>query len=420
VPQAAEGSSERERMPRLVPGWEEKTADLSPEEGFLLSRIDGQTSWGALRAIAGLPPDQVDLCLKRWIDEGLVKLDRGRPGPPATRLPARTLIPGASGSAGTVDPSLDLPVELQERIVAFEAQLDRPYHEILGVPRDAAPRAIKRAYFKLSKDFHPDRYYRQEIGDFAQRLDRVFKKVALAYELLMDPATRAELERCPEAPAAAPEATLEEVRAQPRTFTKREWLARMRRQFRIPEELLAERRLRARQLAEAARVSQHRQSWNEAASSIRLAIAFDPWCNDYKDAFGEIQAQVNQLRAAKLLEEAGDAWDARATTEALHLYEEVLHYRPADAEAHDKAAQVALELEAFEPAREYAERACELTPEAVGYQLTLGRVLRRMGLRDRACEVFETARKLDPQDSRVQDELVKLRQRSGRSSGGKR
>ena len=49
---ATEGGVQHEGVPRLVPGWEEKAADLRPEEGFLLSRIDGQTSWAMLRTIS--------------------------------------------------------------------------------------------------------------------------------------------------------------------------------------------------------------------------------------------------------------------------------------------------------------------------------------------------------------------------------
>ena len=47
-------------------------------------------------------------------------------------------------------------------------------------------------------------------------------------------------------------------------------LERMRRQFRIPEKILTERRFKAKQFCEAARVAQHQGRWNEAASCIRL------------------------------------------------------------------------------------------------------------------------------------------------------
>jgi len=399
MPGAAERAGGDARVPRLAPGWEHKAADLSPEEGFLLSRIDGRTSWGVLRSMVGLPPEQVDLCLERWLDAGLLELR-------------------CAASEG-VDPALQIPVGLQRRILAFEAQLDRPYHAILGVERDADSRAIKRAYFQLSKSFHPDRYFRREIGHFGARLDRIFKRVALAYELLMDPTTRSELDRTMrEAPPPEPERS--SSRQAPQNFSKREWLERMRQRFRVPEGVLAERKLRARQLVDAARVAQRQQQWNEAASSIRLAIAFDPWTEAYKEVFAEIQVGVNQLRAERLLEEARDAWGARSKGEAMRLYEEVLHYRPSDARVHDEVAAIALEVGNLEAALEYAERACELAPDEAGYHLTRGRVLRTAGRRGKARDAFEAARRLDPRSPRIKEELRRLRRWPAPGIGGKR
>jgi curved DNA-binding protein CbpA len=406
----ADRGVQHERVPRLVPGWEQKAADLRPEEGFLLSRIDGQTSWGMLRSISGLPPAEVDRCLQRFVSDGLVELRRAAA---AGRAPER---------AG-IDPGIDLPLELQHRILDFESQLDRPYHQILGVTRDADERAIKRAYFKLSKDFHPDRYFRREIGAFAERLDRIFKRVALAYELLIDPATRAEIERTLGAePMLEPEPEPEQpagAAARPRTWSKREWLEKMRRRFRIPEEVLVERRFRARQLADASRVAQHAGNWNEAASSLRLAIAFDPWTDAYKVAFGEVMSRVNELRAAKLLEEAEGARDVSAGAEALRLYEEVLAFRPGDAAVYGRAAQVALTIDDLERAREYADHACELDPQCAAHALLLARALRRLGRPDEAKQALDRASRLDPRNPEIQQELAKARAR-GRSRGGMR
>jgi len=421
---ALETGADGERMPRLVPGWEQKGGLLSPEEGFLLSRIDGYTSWEMLRHIGGLSPELVDRCLERWLAEGLVAIDGPKSQQPSEeRLepPPRTVIPDEAATPAGIDPSLAIPVELQQRILDFEASLERPYHEILGVGRDADERSIKRAYFKLSKDFHPDRYFGREIGPFSARLDRIFKKVALAYELLMDPTTRAELEQA--MPFKAPEPAEQEASsptAPPRKLGKREMLERLRRQFRIPEKIMVERRMKAKQLCDSARVAQHQGNWNEAASCIRLAIAFDPWSEAYKEAFGEVLAQVNRLRAAELFEQANGAWDERSGRQALRLFEEAINYRPSHAATHDRAAQVALEIDDLERAREYAERACELAPEAAAYHLTRGLVLRAQGLREKALEALERASKLDPDDPRARKELKRLRKQPGPRSGGKR
>ena len=396
MPDAAADRSREDQVPQLVPGWEEKASVLSTEEGFLLSRIDGETSWAGLRAVSGVDSERVDECIERWLQDGAVTLET------SARPKGRAL--------AACDASIDLSPELQERILAFEKRLDRPYHALLGVSQDADAREIKRAYFKLSKDFHPDRYFGRELGDFGPRLDRIFKKIALAYELLQDPSTRTELAR---SLAGRPQGASGSGQSD-----KRRWLERMRRQFQIPEEILAERKFRARQLCESALVAGHQKNWKEAAACIRLAIAFDPWTETYKESFGEIQVEVNRQRAEELLSEADGAWDASSRSEALALYDEVLHYRPADDQAHGRAAQLAIELEEFERALEYAERACELSPDTAAHHFTRGRALRRQGLRKKAIEAFDAARRLDPDDPRAQQEIRKLRQRSERTPGG--
>jgi curved DNA-binding protein CbpA len=415
VADAAGDRSEEDRVPQLVPGWEEKASVLGTEEGFLLSRIDGFTSWAELRSVSGVAPARVDECLERWLQDGAVRLGTTAPG--GNLGEAAAAKPSSPGVAEGIDASLQLPVEFQERILAFEKRLEQPYHVLLGVPLDADVQEVKRAYFKLSKDFHPDRYFGREIGHFARRLDRIFKKVVLGYELLRDPTLRAELERSLGAERPPPHETGGAANSQ--GLEKRRWLERLRKQFRLPLEVVAERKFRARQLAEASRVSSHQGNWKEAAHNIRLAIAFDPWDEGYKRRFGEIQIEVNRVRAEDLLSKADGDWDARSRVEALGLYDEVLHCRPADHASHNCAAQLAFELEDFERALEYADRACELAPDSASYHLTRGRVLRRCGLRKKAIEAFGEARRLDPDDSRAHDELRKLRQRPGRTPGGK-
>jgi molecular chaperone DnaJ len=55
------------------------------------------------------------------------------------------------------------------------------FYDILGVPRDASPDAIKSAYRKLSKEWHPDKHK----GD--KKAEAKFKEINEAYETLSDP-----------------------------------------------------------------------------------------------------------------------------------------------------------------------------------------------------------------------------------------
>jgi tetratricopeptide (TPR) repeat protein len=183
--------------------------------------------------------------------------------------------------------------------------------------------------------------------------------------------------------------------------------------------VLSERRFKARRLRDAARMAADQGRWSEAASSLRLAIAFDPWSDEYKDAFSEIQSELHQSRAAELLDRSSAG--VTSGVEALRLLEEAMHYRPSDARVQHRAAELALDLGETESAREYAARACELAPEVAAHHSTLGRALRRAGERALAREAFERAQRLDPGDRRATEELDRLRRRSPvREAGGMR
>lgn len=67
--------------------------------------------------------------------------------------------------------------------------MQRDFYEVLGVPRDADPDTIKKAYRKLAMQFHPDK----NPGD--KQAEDKFKEAATAYEVLSDSEKRARYDR---------------------------------------------------------------------------------------------------------------------------------------------------------------------------------------------------------------------------------
>ena len=66
----------------------------------------------------------------------------------------------------------------------------RDYYEVLGVGRDADAKAIKRAYRKLAKKYHPDANMKDGI-DTTKKMQRILE----AYRILSDPKKRASYDR---------------------------------------------------------------------------------------------------------------------------------------------------------------------------------------------------------------------------------
>jgi predicted Zn-dependent protease len=183
-------------------------------------------------------------------------------------------------------------------------------------------------------------------------------------------------------------------------------LARLRDSFKMPAKMLAERRFRARQFHDSARVAAHEKRWLEAAASARLAIAFDPFAPDYQQHFASIQADVHAARAGELLAQA-DGSEAKA--DALRLLEEAVHYRPADAALQARAARVALEAGDLARAREFAEGARDLEPNVAAHGVMLCRVHRRRDDPRAARVAITAAAAIAPSDPDVLAEQRQLR-----------
>ncbi|CAL4059590.1 unnamed protein product, partial [Meganyctiphanes norvegica] len=68
----------------------------------------------------------------------------------------------------------------------------RDFYKILGVPKNANPNQIKKAYRKLAKEYHPDKNQ----GD--SKAEDKFKDLGSAYEVLIDKEKREKYDRCGE------------------------------------------------------------------------------------------------------------------------------------------------------------------------------------------------------------------------------
>jgi len=70
----------------------------------------------------------------------------------------------------------------------------RNYYEILGVPRDTAPEAIRKAYLKLAHKYHPDKTG----GDKAA--EEKLKEINAAYDTLKNTEKRKQYDEMSYAP----------------------------------------------------------------------------------------------------------------------------------------------------------------------------------------------------------------------------
>ena len=162
---------------------------LGADEGFVLSRVDGKLTVGQICLLVPFDADVTATILAQLARVGAVDI----PGAdlPET-LPALQPAEPATLVAPTQLDGLELTAEQARRIDEFFSSLaTRDAFELLEVTRNADKKDIKRAYFKMSKELHPDRFFGKNIGPYRERLSKIFQSVKAAYELLSDDARRA-------------------------------------------------------------------------------------------------------------------------------------------------------------------------------------------------------------------------------------
>jgi curved DNA-binding protein CbpA len=215
----------RKRTPKPVPQQRDpRGLPLSPTDGFVLSRIDGAMSDGELAVSTGLPEELVLASLTKLEGLGLITFEGGAgkpppqtpsaptdtaaarttaepkapdpqvdgPPPPRPMTPFPKGIPLTPEEEAAVAEDVDLDVELRKAILAKQRKLGADHYEMLGVPRNADRKVIKRAYFDLAARFHPDRYFRKRLGSFKVRMEAVFAQVTAANDVLGNRDKRAE------------------------------------------------------------------------------------------------------------------------------------------------------------------------------------------------------------------------------------
>ncbi|CAN5869475.1 hypothetical protein BH11MYX3_BH11MYX3_05440 [soil metagenome] len=196
---------------RVSPGFDPLKAGVGPDDYFLLSRIDGSQPLREVLLNSGLPIERAVSIVIRLRSIGALLLPgetSATPAPvvsprPAPAPPQRAAQGTASQNELAHDLRLNNPTAEETLALEEDAEIDDidrrriltlerlllkqdPYM-LLGVSQGADSKALKRAYFLLSKEIHPDRYYGQKLGSFASRMSYVFEEVSRAYAKLTAP-----------------------------------------------------------------------------------------------------------------------------------------------------------------------------------------------------------------------------------------
>jgi tetratricopeptide (TPR) repeat protein len=291
------------------------------------------------------------------------------------------------GETGIGREATDLEPAMQRAILDKERALSGDHFAVLGLGPDASPDEARDAYYALSRQFHPDRFFRKNLGPFEKKLERIFQRLSEAEQVLTDPARReAYLRANPQLRPAPPVVDPERAAERRDRMARHPYLQKPGRAREITAQ--AEKLLQGGQVLAAIEALKDAQKLDPRSAEITKLLA------DAQKRFGEMRQQ-HELGRGEDLEARGDH------AAALKAYLAAVRTTPS-ASLHKKIAQAMLATGAPpQQVRPHAEQAVSMAPSNVEHRVLLAEVLLALGDKKAAKKELEIALEKDPSHARA-------------------
>jgi len=249
---------------------------LSPQEAYILSRIDGRLDLDSLLKIGGTSRTATGKILYALLSCGIVEWRQEGAAPQA--------------SPGLEALNVEVAAQAGERTPGHAELVRNTYrridwlshYELLGVRPEAPVEEIHQAYFERSRLFHPDLRHREDLSHCERELTTVFERLKVAHETLADADRRKAYDATLAAPSV-PMAAAAEATANPQA----------RRQ------LASQNYRRAKALIE-------QKDYHPAVEMLREAIRFVPDNGEYRYTLAQVELK-NTMWVARGLENLKEA-----------------------------------------------------------------------------------------------------------------
>ncbi len=337
-------------------------------------------------------------------------------------------------SAGPEVDGIDLRPDQRVAIeVAADGIENKTFYEILLLPRSADDRAIKRAYYSLSKEYHPDKFYRKKLGSYKDHLETIFNKVNEAYRVLSDPEARSDYDLLvfgkDGKDAASPTEATTTVNFVPEAVRNKAANARAKQSLRdrkagggkTPaaqrpkflqdfQKQLASNIAKSRRHLKAGEKSMETGNYADAASNFQMAMTLDARNTRAKAMFKRAQSTNRNSKAEEYYKRAQEALLSEDMKRAAELMQQAVDCKPTRGKyynefgrliiTHTLQQRVGLEL---------LRKAVEFEPRNVEYTMDLAKAYEELGMPSNAVRAFERVLHLDSKRSDAAKALKRLK-----------
>jgi tetratricopeptide (TPR) repeat protein len=309
------------------------------------------------------------------------------------------------------------------------------HYEILGVAPDADRETIQEAFYDLSRQWHPDRFFRKDLGDYEEPLEAVFVAITDAWRTLGSEAGRYTYdlenrsrieERHQPRPAQAPPAP--RAASGPSTSATRPSRARppTRRRKAPPRQPGTDAR-RAKALEEvrkqvAERIQKAKRHYKEALvhreagrvlkanASIQLARTFHPKNATIGKLADELNLEARKVQSRGFVAAAESADSFANYREALANYRKAVEYGTEHPRAHYRLGLLTRRVDDDRrEALKHMRNAIKLEPNSIEFRMGLGELYEELGLTVNARAQYKRVLDIDKHHLKAKERVKTLK-----------
>ena len=316
-----------------------------------------------------------------------------------------------------------------DRLHQFATTSD--HYQLLGTSPDASIDDITAAYYQMSRDWHPDRHYRRELGEYAQKLEVVFININKAYKTLSDPEKRRRYNRDNKEMVAGARQIVDAAPKKPKrdaadmdpeTLRKR----KARRAKRLAERKAAQSRMREKRgdsrqraikklRAQARGQNQRAKRYfdqgksdyeegniSKAVSSLHLAVQFDDQNKEYRALYELARSEASQTASIQAVQAGESAENFQNYREAMHHYQRACDMDPDDGLPFYRLAMLTIRVDQEQrEALSMLRTAAAKSPRNVEIRLALADLYGELGMNLNARREYQTVLGMDKSNARA-------------------
>lgn len=312
------------------------------------------------------------------------------------------------------DEEVELDAARRAEILALDAKLSSNNHfEFLGVPSGASSDEVRAAFRDASRKFHPDRYFGKNLGSFGPKLDRIFKRLVEANQILTDPEKReAYLAANPFVRAAVRAAGVASSPSQLNAAQKKtdtETARDAERRLRLARHPYLAKATKIQECLTRAKEHMAKQEFGQAVTHLNNAIQVDPAHGEAKVLLAEARRGAELNRSDTSYQHALEALERGDEDLALQALRVAVSANPANGKAAYKAASLlARRPTEVREATSFAQKAVDAAPNNVDSRILLAELLLEAGMKAMAKKHYEEANRIDPNHPKVKKQGKKL------------